>query len=156
MQIDLIEQLNQKIKRFEKKVLEHAQLKPAYERLQTMPGVGVILALTIMLETGDIGRFQTVGDYTSYCRCVRATHRSNGKKKADNNSKNGNAYLAWTFVEAVHHAIRVCPKAKSFYDKKRAKRNGTLATKALAAKWSKAAYYILKRQEPFDLAWVFG
>jgi len=155
-QIDLIEQLNEKIKRFEKKVLEHTQVKPAYERLQTMPGVGVILALTIMLETGDIGRFPTVGDYTSYCRCVRATHSSNGKKKADNNSRNGNAYLAWAFVEAVHHALRVCPKAKSFYDKKRAKRNGTLATKALAAKWSKAAYYILKRQEPFDLSRVFG
>jgi transposase len=155
-QIDLIEQLNEKIGRFEKKVLEHAQRKPAYERLQTMPGVGVILALTILLETGDIGRFETVGDYTSYCRCVRAVHRSNGKKKADNNSRNGNAYLAWAFVEAVHHAIRVCPKAKSFYDRKRAKRNGALATKALAAKWSKAAYYILKRQEPFDLARVFG
>jgi transposase len=155
-QIDLIEQLQEKIKRFEKKVLEHAQLKPAYERLLTMPGVGVILALTIMLETGDLGRFETVGDYTSYCRCVRATHSSNGKKKADNNSRNGNAYLAWAFVEAVHHAIRVCPKAKSFYDKKRAQRNGTLATKALAAKWSKAAYYVMKRQEPFDLTRVFG
>jgi transposase len=155
-QIDLIEQLNEKIRRFEKKILEHAQRKPEYERLQTMPGVGVILALTIMLETGDIARFKAVGDYTSYCRCVRATHSSNGKKKADNNSRNGNAYLAWAFVEAVHHAIRVCPKAKSFYDKKRAKRNGALATKALAAKWSKAAYYILKRQEPFDLTRVFG
>jgi len=155
-QIDLIEQFNKKIKRFEKKVLEHAQLQPAYERLQTMPGVGVILALTILLETGDIGRFPTVGDYTSYCRCVRAIHSSNGKKKADNNRRNGNAYLAWAFVEAVHHALRVCPKAKSFYDRKRAKRNGVLATKALAAKWSKAAYYVMKRHEPFDLARVFG
>ena len=71
-----------------------------------------------MLETGDIGRFATVGDYTSYCRCVRATHTSNGKKKAHNNGKNGNPYLAWAFVEAVHHALRTCPQAKSFYDKK--------------------------------------
>jgi len=155
-QVDLIEQLTEKIGRFEKKVLEHVQLKPAYERLLTMPGVGVILALTIMLETGDIARFETVGDYTSYCRCVRATHTSNGKSKGKNNSRNGNAYLAWAFVEAVHHAIRVCPQAKSFYDRKRAKRNGALATKALAAKWAKAAYYILKRQEPFDLSRVFG
>ena len=155
-QVDLIGQLNEKIRRFEQKVLEHAHLKPAYEYLLTMPGVGTILALTIMLETGEIGRFETVGDYTSYCRCVRATHRSNGRKKADNNSRNGNAYLAWAFVEAVHHAIRVCPKARSFYDKKRAKRNGALATKALAAKWSKAAYYIMQRQEAFEVKRVFG
>lgn len=155
-QVDLIELLSEKIQRFEKKVLEHARLQPAYEYLRTMPGVGVILALTILLETGDIGRFETVGDYTSYCRCVRATHTSNGKKKGHNNGKNGNAYLAWAFVEAVHHALRTCPAAKSFYDKKRAQRNGALATKALAAKWSKAAYYMMKRQETFDLARVFG
>ena len=123
-QVDLIELLTKKIRRFEKKVLEHVQLRPAYARLLTLPGVGTILALTIMLETGDIGRFQTVGDYTSYCRCVRATHTSNGKKKAHNNGKNGNPYLAWAFVEAVHHAVRTCPQAKSFYDRKRAKRNG--------------------------------
>ena len=95
-------------------------------------------------------------DYTSYCRCVRATHSSNGKKKGSNNSRNGNAYLSWAFVEAVHHAIRSCPQAKQFYDRKAAKRNGALATKALAAKWSKAAYYMMQRQEAFDLARVFG
>ncbi len=155
-QVDLIERFNEKIRRFEQKVLEHAQVRPAYACLQTLPGVGVILALTMMLETGEIGRFQTVGDYTSYCRCVRATHSSNGKKKAHHNAKNGNPYLAWAFVEAVHHALRTCPQAKSFYDKKRAQRNGALATKALAAKWSKAAYYMMKRQENFDLTRVFG
>jgi transposase len=155
-QIELIGLLTRKIRRFEQKLLEHVQLRPAYACLQTLPGVGVILALTIMLETGDIGRFATVGDYTSYCRCVRATHTSNGKKKAHHNAKNGNPYLAWAFVEAVHHAIRTCPQAKSFYDKKKAQRNGALATKALAAKWSKAAYYMMKRQEDFDLTRVFG
>ncbi len=155
-QIELIEVLTRKIRRFEKKILEHVQLRPAYERLLTLPGVGMILALTIMLETGEIGRFPTVGDYTSYCRCVRARHLSNGKKKAHNNAKNGNPYLAWAFVEAVHHALRTCSPAKSFYDRKKAKRNGALATKASAAKWSKAAYYIMKRQEDFDLTRVFG
>jgi transposase len=155
-QVDLIKLLTEKIKRFEEKVLEHARLRLAYECLLTIPGVGVILALTIMLETGDIGRFERVGDYTSYCRCVRATHTSNGKRKGKNNSKNGNAYLAWAFVEAVHQAMRTCPQAKGFYDRKLAKRNGALATKALAAKWSKAAYYMMKRRESFNLTRVFG
>jgi len=155
-QADLIQLLTEKIKRFEKKVLEHARLKPVYRCLLTLPGVGVILALTILLETGDIGRFATVGDYTSYCRCVRATHTSNGKNKGKNNRKNGNAYLAWAFVEAVHESFQTCPQAQRFYDRKRAQRNGALATKALAAKWSKAAYYMMQRQEVFDLTRVFG
>ncbi len=155
-QIELVELLNERIKRFEDKVLEHTCLRPTYECLLTMPGVGVILALTIMLETGPIERFKAVGDYTSYCRCVRATHRSNGRIKDKHNERNGNPYLAWAFVEAVHHAIRSCPEAKRFYDRKLAQRNGALATKALAAKWTKAAYYMLRRQENFDLARVFG
>jgi len=155
-QIELIELLNKKIELFEKKVLEKAKLKPAYERLLTMPGVGQILALTIMLETGAVERFCGVGNYTSYCRCVRAQRISNGHCKGSNNGKNGNKYLAWAFVEAAHQAIRYCPKAKAFYDRKKAKRNGALATKALAAKWAKAAYYVMKRQEPFDLKRVFG
>jgi len=62
-QVELIELLDERIQRFEQKVLEHTRLRPAYECLLTMPGVGVILGLTIMLETGDIRRFERVGDY---------------------------------------------------------------------------------------------
>ena len=159
-QIDLIEQLTEKVDLFEGKVLEKAKLRPEYEVLLTMPGVGVILGLTIMLETGTVDRFPRAGDYCSYCRVVRAKRTSNGKQKGRNNSKNGNKYLSWAFVEAVHRAIATCPSAKKYYEKKKAiaiaKGGGALATKALAAKWCKAAYYILKRQEPFDLARVFG
>lgn len=155
-QIELIEQLNAHIKQFEDKVLEKGVLKPEYESLLTIPGVGVILGLTIMLETGEIARFPHVGNFTSYCRCVRANKMSNGKSKGKNNGKNGNPHLAWAFVEVVHHAMRTCPQAKRFYDRKKSKRNGALASKSLAAKWSKAAYYVMKRQEAFDLKRVFG
>jgi transposase len=155
-QVDLIEVLNKKIIQFEKKVLEHAKLKPEFELLLSIPGVGLILGLTIMLETGAIDRFKKVGNFTSYCRCVRANKQSNGKSKGSNNSKNGNPHLAWAFVEVVHHAIRTCPQAKKFYDRKKSKRNGALATKALGAKWSKGAYYVMKRQEPFDLKRLFS
>ena len=43
-----------------------------------------------MLEVGDIHRFKNVGNYSSYCRCVKAQSTSNGKKKGNNNRKNGN------------------------------------------------------------------
>jgi len=155
-QIDLIRFLCQKIDLFEKKALQATELRPEYEKLLTMPGVGMVLALTIMMETGDINRFVKVGNFTSYCRCARAKHWSNGKKKADNNRKNGNKYLSWAFVEAAHHAICCCPPARKWYQRKLAQKNGALATKALASKWSKAAYYVLKLQEPFTLGRVFG
>jgi transposase len=151
-----IEYLGERIKKMEKRVLDKVELKPEYENLLSIPGVGKILAMTIMMETGDIGRFPGVGNYTSYCRGARAIRTSNGKKKADNNQKNGNKYLSWAYVEAAHHCVRVCPKAKAFYDRKKSKRNGAVATKALAAKLSKAAYYIMRDQVMFDEKKIFG
>jgi transposase len=155
-QSDLVVQLSEKIKSFEEKTLQQAKLKPEFEPLLTIPGIGKILGLTIMLETGTVARFPKAGNYTSYCRCVRATHTSNGKIKGLNNGKNGNRYLGWAFVEAAHLALATCPPARKFYDRKKTKCNGALATKSLAAKWSKAAYYVMKHQEAFDLKRVFG
>jgi transposase len=68
----------------------------------------------------------------SLCRCHTPF---DGKKKADNNPKNGNKYLAWAFVEAAHFAIRFYPEAKRFYDRKAAKTNNIVAIKALAHSW---------------------
>jgi len=155
-QDDTVRFFDQKIGLLEKKILESAKLKPEFERLLTLPGVGKILGLTIMYETGDIARFPSAGNYTSYCRCVDAKRRSNEKKKGENNRRNGNRFLCWAYIEAVHHALRCCPPARSFYDRKKGKKNGALASKALAAKWTKAAYHVLKGQTDFDVTRVFG
>ena len=123
--------------------------------LQTIPGVGNILALTIMLEVGDINRFANVGNYASYCRCVKSQRLSDGKKKGENNKKNGNKYLAWAYVEAAHFAKRYIPKAQRFYQQKLAKANGAVATKALANKLARASYFIIRDQVPFDEDMLF-
>src|SRR3970040_435946 len=90
----------------ERTVTQRVKLRPQFSFLKTMPGIGQILALTIMLETGDIRRFSSVGNLASYCRCVGSQKISNGKKKGKGNTKNGNKYLAWAFVEAANFAIR--------------------------------------------------
>src|SRR5439155_3146573 len=106
MQIKHIEQLSQSIQRIEKAVLASAQELPYYAKLETLPGVGKILGMTITLEVGDIKRFGDAGNFASYCRTVEAKRTSNSKKKGENNSKCGNKYLAWAFVEAANFARR--------------------------------------------------
>jgi transposase len=155
-QLGLIEFMKTEIHEIEKRVYNKIKLKPEFIKLKTIPGVGLILGLTIMLETGSIERFKKVGNYTSYCRCASAVGYSNDKKKCNNNRKNGNKYLSWAFVEAAHGMLSCCEPAKKFYQRKKSKVNGALATKALAAKLSKAAYFILKRQEDFDVFKMFG
>src|SRR5437870_3564198 len=65
----------------ERTIKERAKLRPAFTQLLSVSGLGDILALTIMLETGESGRFATVGNYASYCRCVGSQKLRNGKRK---------------------------------------------------------------------------
>lgn len=134
----------------EKRLRECVRLRPEYSVLKTAPGIGDVLAMTIMLETGTIDRFSRVGNFASYARCVDSAHYSNGKKKSEGNRKNGNRYLAWAFVEAAHFALRYNDAAKRFYERKRTKTNVVVATKALAHKLARACYYMLKEQHDFD------
>ena len=98
------ESLQQQIEVLEKRLKERVKLRPEYRLLKTVPGIGETLATTIMLETGTITRFASVGNFSSYCRCVDSRRESNGKKKGEGNAKNGNKYLAWAFVEAANFA----------------------------------------------------
>jgi transposase len=52
----------------------------AFYRLRSVPGIGKILALVILYEVQDIGRFPRVQDFVSYCRRVKCTKESAGKK----------------------------------------------------------------------------
>lgn len=151
----LMNALDQQIKVLEQALLKQTKLNPRYRKLLTIDGVGEVLALTIMLETGDIGRFAQVGNFTSYCRCVGSEKLSNGKKKGQGNSKNGNKYLAWAFVEAANFAIRFNEQAKRFYQRKAAKRNRVVALKAVAHKLARASYYVMRDQVPFDSTKLF-
>lgn len=87
---------------------------------------------------------------------MRSQRLSNGKQKGENNRKNGNAYLAWAFVEAAHSIIRHHQAAHRFYQRKRAQKNGALATKALAHKLARAAYYVMRDRVAFDDQRLFG
>jgi len=148
--VSVIDFLSDRIKEIEKAVIEHVKIKPEFEVLLTMPGIGNILGLTIMLEVGDIGRFPEVGNYSSYCRTVKSEKISNNKKKGKGNQKNGNRYLAWAYVEAANIAKRYYPEIEKFYNHKKAKSGNTVAIKALSNKLARASYYVMKDQVTYD------
>jgi transposase len=148
--------LVEEISRLEKVVRERMKLRPSFRWLLTVDGIGPILGLTIMLETGDIGRFARVGQFASYCRCVDSHKLSNGKRKGSGNTKNGNKYLAWAFIEAANFAIRYNPRVKRFYQRKKERTNGVVAIKAVAHKLARACYYVMRDQVPFDVNKAFA
>jgi len=146
---ETIDFLSDKIRTIERVVERKISLRSNYQTLLTIPGVGKILALTIMLETGPISRFEHAGKYVSYCRKVSSTWTSNEKRKGKGNKKNGNGYLAWAFAEAAEFARRYDPKAKAYYNRKAQKTKTIIARHALSHKLARAAFYMMKKQEPF-------
>jgi len=155
LDLQLLEQLNEAVSKIEKTILATVKHISYYQVLQTMPGVGIILGLTITLETVDPKRFATAGDYASYCRCVDSQRVSNGKKKGENNGKCGNKYLAWAFVEAANFARRHDEHCRKFYDRKAAQTNTMVATKALACKLAKAAWHMMSQGVAYDVRRIF-
>lgn len=152
----LIQTLDQAIEMLERDVWKYAGGRSDYRILHTVPGIGPVLGLTILLETGQVERFADAGHYASYARCVKSEKLSNGKYKGHGNRKNGNRYLAWAFMEAAHFATIWEPRIKRFYQRKLAKAHLMVAKKAVANKLARACYHMLKERTEFDVARAFG
>ena len=147
--------LSTQIELLEKRLAEKVRPRAEYALLTSVPGIGQILASVILLEIGSIERFASAGNFASYARCVDSQHTSNGRKKGEGNTRNGNRYLSWAFVEAANFAQRYCAEAKRFYERKKARTNPIVARKALAHKLARACFHILKEHKPFDVTRCF-
>lgn len=151
----VMQTLDTQIDLIEKVLARECRNHPGFPLLKSVAGIGDVLATVILIETGEIERFNDVGNYVSYCRCVGSIHTSNGKKKGEGNTKNGNRFLAWAYVEAANFAIRYCEAAKKFYQRKKAKRNGIVAIKAVAHKLARACFHMMKTGEVFSVERCF-
>ena len=77
----------------------------SYSIINSVPGLGFILSLTILYEIDDIHRFSDVGKFISYCRLVKCSHESAGKKEKGGHNKIGNVHLKWAFSECSRQTI---------------------------------------------------
>jgi transposase len=152
----VLECLEREVKHLEKEILRQIKPDPLFGLLKSIAGVGDVLAPTIRLETGEISRFPSAGHYVSYCRAVGSRHLTNGKAKGKGNTKNGNRYLAWAWLEAANYAIRYHRPVRRFYERKKARTHRVVALKAVAHKLARAGYYILRDHVPFRVDLAFG
>ena len=152
----LRQQLNKQVEEIEDFVLSHCKENDHYSLLTTTPGIGKILGMTILLETGPIERFAQVGNYSSYARCVPTNKISNGKSKGKGNARNGNRYLALAFVEAAHYATIWEPTIKRYHQRKCKRVPLMVAKKTIANKLTRACYHMLKNNTVFDITRAFG
>lgn len=148
--------LDQQVNQLERVILAQARPRADFKALNTVPGIGQTLALTIALEAGDMSRFASAGNFASYARTVDSRRESNGKAKGQGNAKCGNKHLAWAFIEAAHFAVRYDQTIRRWFQKKCAKSLQVVAIKAVAHKLARACFHVMKTGAPFDVARAFG
>jgi transposase len=97
--LDMIETYDHLLGLLEQEITRCAKAHDAtsYALLKTIPGVGKILALVLLYEIENIGRFPRVQNFASYCRLVKCAKESNGKKYGTSGKKIGNAHKRWAF-----------------------------------------------------------
>ena len=122
-----------------------------YKRLQTIPGVGRILALTLLYELHDISRFPRVQDFLSYARLVKSQKSSAGKVMGTSGAKIGNAHLKWAYSEAAVLFLQKNPPGQRLINRLRSKHGRGKALSVLAARIGRASYYMLRRNTAFDM-----
>lgn len=121
-----------------------------YAQLRTVPGIGLILAMTILYEIGDIERFESVQKFASYSRLVKCKAESAGKTYGTSGNKIGNGHLKWAFSEAAILYLRGNDKARRYLNKLQKRMSKAKALSALAHKLGRAVYFMLKNKTVFD------
>jgi len=153
LDMELINRYDELLQKTELYILKHAKTNYSQELflLQTIPGVGKILAMVILYELHDVNRFERVQNFCSYARLIKPLKESAGKTKGSGNKKMGNAYLKWAFSEAVILLLRESEAVKEQHQKLKNRHGKARALAILSHKLGRAVYYMLKNKKAFDV-----
>jgi transposase len=156
--LDLVADYDETIRDLELHLVRRAkQHDPqAFHRLRSVPGIGKILALTILYEVHDIARFPRVQDFLSYSRLVKCDHTSAGKKLGSGGAKIGNVHLKWAFSEAAVCFLRANPDGQKHLRRLAGRHGKAKALSILAAKLARAVYFMLAKERAFDAERFFS
>ena len=149
----LATRLDEIIRSLEHTIRQRAKIDDpqTFKRLQTIPGVGRILALTILYELHTVSRFPRVQDFLSYARLVKSQKSSAGKVTGTSGAKIGNAHLKWAYSEAAVLFLQKNPRGQHLIHRLRSKHGRGKALSILAARLGRASYYMLRRSTAFDM-----
>jgi transposase len=148
----MIEVLDGLITSLERELVRTTKLDDlaSFHRLRSVPGIGEILAMTILYEIPDFNRFDTVQQFASYSRLVAPRGESSGKLGGARGRKQGNVHLKWAFSEAAVCLLRANPRAQKLLQRLTRRFGKAKALSVLAHKIGRAVFYMQKKSLPFD------
>lgn len=152
MNLNVIDFFDAQLNKVEKEIRAKAKYhdRTSLNILLTVPGVGDMMSLVILYEIGNIDRFPTPQDFSSYARLVKCERSSGGKKYKGGFQKIGNPYLKWAIGEIIIHAPTFSPYIKDYYERLISKNGKAKARAIITHKFGVAIYNMLKHKEVFN------
>jgi len=120
-------------------------------RLQTIPGIGWITALTAVAVLSDVSRFPSVKHSASYIGIVPQTYQSGDCDRHGHITRRGNSYLRSLLVESAHHASSSKHPLNPYIRVISAKRGYKVAVTAVAHRLIRIMVAMLKHKKDFDV-----
>lgn len=145
----LLDMTEDRINCLKKRLAAYVKESPEAQLLQTIPGIGVLLAQVVLAEIGTLSRFNSSGKLCSYAGLVPSLHQSGQTRYQGPCPQQGNKFLRWAMVEAAHIAVRKDPSLKAFYDRIKRKKGSQKAIVASARKLLVIVYQMLLKKEPY-------
>lgn len=148
-QMAILQEVERQMRLLDGQVQRYGADLPQVTLLQTIPGIGPLLALWIVSEIDGVGRFSDARKLCRYAGLVPSTHQSADRSYHGRILKEGNGWIKWAMVEAAIHAVRKDGYLKRFHDHLRRSKGAGKARIAAARKLLKIVYWMLKENQPF-------
>ncbi len=153
--LEQLEVVESQISLFEQRTREVFSETAELELVMSLPGVGFILGVVIVLEVGDVRRFPTASHLASYAGTTPRVHSSGGKTRYGQVRDDVNRYLKWAYVEAAN---AVCLQRRFFpgrhvsqlYDRIAHRKGHQKAIGAVARHLAEATYWMLRRRQSYQ------
>jgi len=150
--LDILAVVQEKIKRVDDRIKEEANNDEDVRLLETIPGVGHVIATVIKAEIGELGRFRSSDALASYAGLAPAVRQSGEKSHIGGMSKQGNPRLRYMLTEAVHVHVMFCEDSRltAFFLRKKEEKGSKKATVATAKKLLEVMYLMIVRRRQFQ------
>lgn len=148
MKLAVVEDVNRHIAAVEAKLWTELPTDERAALLQTIPGVGRLIAYGLLAEIGEIERFPDRRALATYAGVLPMDNETAGNDHGKHTSHFCNEYLKFMAIEAVRGAVRSSGRMRSLFERVRAKNRDKpgKATVAVAREIMEVVHIVLSRR----------
>lgn len=128
--------------------------KNNYGLLLSVPGIGLMTAMTFLVQIGDVGRFERLDDLCNYIGLVPRMYGSGEKMQVGKMIKRGRKELKIMLIEASWEAIRKDPALMLKFNELNKKMHKNKAIVRIARKILSRIRFVLQNRQPYELSVV--